>query len=192
MKRVIFLTLLVLLVFCVGVNATAGGKKTMEIKFAMTKLPENVEQFTSMPEFGFSTPAQTAALFIVAMTAYPHDKEACHAMIDSIKGPQKLSQSEKSFIRDRMASKADYIGKAYFKGATPQNNYTPAMPYTVIVEENAYTYQQAGYAKVYVKTAGADSPRPVMLRQKGSEWFLWEFFGPLTDIRIPAGKDPWS
>ena len=42
--------------------------------------------------------------------------------------------------------------------------------------------------------AGADSPRPMKLRQKAStgEWFLWEYSSILSGIRIPAAEDPWS
>jgi hypothetical protein len=169
---------------------TIGSNKGTAIRFA--KLPATAEEFTAMPEFNFSTPFQTAALFIVAICAFPSDPEACYNMIDALKGPQKMNQRERDFIRDRMRSKADYIGKAYFAGATPQNNYTPALPYRVEVNETPHTYDAAGYATVYIKSAGADSPRPVTLRQKGSEWYLWQHEGPLMDIRIPAALDPWA
>jgi hypothetical protein len=157
-----------------------------------TKLPETAEEFTAMQEFNFSTPFQVAALFIVAICAYPNNKEACYNMVDAIKGPQKMNQRERDFIRDRMRGKEQYIGKAYFAGATPQNNYTPTIPYQVIVDEGSHTYDAAGYATVYIKTAGADNPRPVTLRQKGDEWFLWEHAGPLADIKIPVAHDPWA
>ena len=162
----------------------------MDIVFS--HLPETEEAFVSMPEFHFKSPFQTASLFIVALCVYPKNKEICFNMIDALKGPQKLSTREKDFIRERMIGKMDYIGKAYFTGATPQNNYTPSIPYTVVVEENPYTYATEGYATVYIRTQGADSPRPVTLRKKGDEWFLWEHAGLLTGIRIPASQDPWA
>ncbi len=155
-------------------------------------LPKTAEEFISMPEFGFTTPFQVAALFIVAICAYPENRNECYNMIDALKGPQKLSGMEKQFIRDRMMGKAEYIGKAYFTGATPENNYTPDHPYTVVVEESANTYAEHGYAKVFLRTNGADSPRPVKLRKKGENWFLWEHTGPLSDIRIPRAQDPWA
>ena len=53
---------------------------------------------------------------------------------------------------------------------------------------------EPGYLRVFLKTAGADSPRPMKLRQKAStgEWFLWEYSSILSGIRIPAAEDPWS
>ncbi|NLE56696.1 MAG: hypothetical protein GX617_17315 [Lentisphaerae bacterium] len=155
-------------------------------------LPKTAEEFISMPEFGFTTPFQVAALFIAAICAYPENRDECYNMIDALKGPQKLSVMEKQFIRDRMMGKAGYIGKAYFTGATPENNYTPDRPYTVVVEEDPYTYAEAGYAKVFIRTSGADSPRPVKLRKKEEQWFLWEHAGLLSDIRRPRAQDPWA
>jgi hypothetical protein len=162
----------------------------MEIIFKT--LPETVEAFKALPEYGFKSPFQVAALFVAAVCAYPKSPDACYAMVDALRGPQPMNQREKDFIRDRMRSKADYIGHAYFSGATPANNYQPNTPYTVVVEENAHSYDAEGYVTVYLKTAGADSPRPVQLRKKGEEWFLWEHSGPLADIRTPAAKDPWA
>lgn len=62
------------------------------------------------------------------------------------------------------------------------------MPYTVEVKTNAYTYQEEGYARVMITCGGADSPRPMTVRQKAStgEWFLWDYKGPLSGIKTPA------
>ena len=55
-------------------------------------------------------------------------------------------------------------------------------------------YWQCEDLRVFLKTAGADSPRPMKLRQKGStgEWFLWEYSSVLSGIRVPASEDPWA
>ena len=42
-----------------------------------------------------------------------------------------------------------------------------------------------------LRSSGADSPREVMLRRKGEQWFLWENY-LLPDIRVPAALDPWA
>jgi hypothetical protein len=145
-----------------------------------------------MQEFDLSSASSTAALFIVAICAYKHDREECYSMIDILKGPQKLSVIDKNFIRDRMMVKSDYIGEAYFNGATPENNYTPSLPYTVSLIDGPYSYVEDGFATLYIKTKGADSARPVKLRKKGDDWYLWEFAAVLADIRKPHAEDPWK
>ena len=93
-----------------------------------------------MEEFNLNTPFQTAALFIVAICAYHEDKDAAYEMIDMLKGPLKLNEQDKRFIRDRMRGKSEYIGKSYLLGADSENNYTPEPPYTVNIIETPYTY----------------------------------------------------
>ena len=51
---------------------------------------------------------------------------------------------------------------------------------------------EPGYLRVYLRTAGADSPRPMRLRKKGENWYLWEYSSILTGIRMPAAEDPWA
>jgi hypothetical protein len=169
-----------------------GCKKGEHMIIEISTIPKNVEEMRAMKEFYFSSAFQVAALFILAISNYSISPENCYEMIDALKGPVKMNQYEKNFIKDRMRSKADYIGKAYFVGATPSNNYTPSLPYRIVVEENSHSFDTDGFAIVYIKTSGADTPRPVTLRRKGNEWFLWEHAGPLADIRKPASQDPWA
>lgn len=162
------------------------------MQFQFSILPKTDSELKAMPEFGFDSPFRVAALLLAVLCAWPDDREACYQMIDTLKGPQKMSPMDKQFIRDRMMDKGDYLGKAYFEGANPENNYIPDQPFTVEIEENPYSYDNAGYARLLVRTKGADSPRQITLRQKGDEWFLWEFPAILSDIRKPQAEDPWA
>ena len=98
---------------------------------------------------------------------------------------------DKSFIADRFRD-ADYVPRSYFKGANPQNNYNPSQPYTVTVFENPYSYDTENYAKLFITSGGADSPRNVMLRKaKDGKWYLWEQY-ILVGIRQPESTNPWA
>ena len=46
--------------------------------------------------------------------------------------------------------------------------------------------------RLFLRTPGADSPRPIRLRRKGDQWFIWDYPGILSGIRIPAKEDPWQ
>lgn len=158
--------------------------------FVFAKLPENVEELKGIPEAVMETPFQTAALAVAVLCYYEKDKDATFEMLDFLKGPQPLSPMDKQFIRDRLAGKG-YKTFSYFKGSGPQNNYVPTEPYTITVSDNPYSYTNEGYAVLYMKSSGADSPRPVTLRKKGNQWFLWQI-SFLADIRTPAADDPWA
>lgn len=136
---------------------------------------------------------KVAAYAVAALARYEQSPADSYAMLDALLGPRPLNGADKQFIQDRFRGKA-YLMRSYFKGATPKNNYTPSQPYTVEVQTNDYTYQQEGYARFLITCGGADSPRPMTLRKKGStgEWFLWDYKGLLSGIRTPAAEDPWA
>ncbi len=154
-------------------------------------LPETLEAFKVMAEAKQDTPFGTAALTVLAFCVYPKNKELSLQMLDFLRGPRPLSVMDKQFIADRFRDK-DYVPRSYFEGATPQNDYQPAEPYTIAVSENPYSYQNEGYATLYITSGGADSPRSVQLRlAKDGKWYLWEQY-ILADIRKPECENPWA
>ncbi|MBQ7715320.1 MAG: hypothetical protein IJT70_05565 [Clostridia bacterium] len=158
--------------------------------FTFAKLPENVEELRALPEAELKDPYATAALTVAVLCHYEKSADETCEMLNFLKGPRELSPFEKQFLRDRLVGKA-YVPRSYFAGTSPQNNYTPSTPYTVTVSENPYSFNTEGYATLWIKSSGADTPRQIQLRAKGDVWYLWENF-LLPDIRVPAELDPWA
>lgn len=158
------------------------------------RLPKNLQEMKELEYASLSKPEYAPALFLAAVKAYVIDKEAAYEMIQFLQGPREFTNADKQFIRDRMMDKADYIVESYFKGSTVENNYTPTLPYTVSLTENPYSYSEEGYVKLFLKSAGADSARPIKVRLKPStgQWFLWEQSSILMGIRVPVSKNPWA
>ena len=171
-------------------NAVSNvGNKSEDIVFS--KLPDTLEEFKALSQAALSTPFDTAALTVLALCFYPENKELSLSMLDYLRGPRPLSPMDKQFINDRFMDK-DYVPRSYFNGATPDNDYLPSEPYTIKVSENPYSYDEEGYAKLYLTSGGADSPRYVQLRKaKDGKWYLWEQF-ILSDIRKPESTNPWA
>lgn len=166
-----------------------GGNKS--VKIILSSLPESYEAFTALPEAKMDNPFSTAALTVLAFCFYPENKDLSLKMLDFLRGPRPLSVMDKQFIADRFRDK-DYVPRSYFEGATPNNNYLPSEPYSITVSENPYSYQNEGYATLYVTSGGADSPRSVQLRlAKDGKWYLWEQY-LLADIRKPESENPWA
>lgn len=167
--------------------SSANGQTTFEF----ASLPQNVEELKAMPEANLSTPFEAAALTVLALIQYPNNADASLEMLNFLKGPQPLSNYDKSFLKDRFKTGA-HIPRSYLHGAVPVNDYTPTQPYRITVSENPYSYAEEGYAKLFISSGGADSPRPIKLRAKsGTTWFLWEQF-LMVGIRIPVSEDPWA
>lgn len=130
--------------------------------------------------------------FLAALLLFDRDKDAGTAAMNALRGPRPMSGYDVQFLRDRLRGKS-YLPLAYFNGATPQNNYTPLKPYTLqVLPDSRPKDIEPGYLRVFLKTAGADSPRPINLRQKGTYWYLWEYSSVLSGIRIPVQDDPWA
>ena len=165
----------------------------MEYAVTFSALPRTLAELKAMPEASLHKPVEVVALTVAALAAYPESRDECYAMLDYLRGPRPLSPMEKQFIRDRFMDGKDYIPRSYFTGATPDNDYTPVLPYTVCLKDSASQFAEGGYRKFDVYCGGADSPRPVTLRTKPStgEWFLWEQ-SLLVGIKIPKSSDPWA
>lgn len=167
----------------------SAGNKTEAIVFPT--VPDTFEGFTALPQASMSTPFETAAMAVVALCVYPHSPETSIRMLNFLRGPRPLNGQEISFIKDRFRAK-DYVPRSYFMGATPQNDYTPQQPYTIQVKSDHNSFLNQGFAKLFIPSGGADSPRPIQLREaKDGKWYLWEQY-LLTDIRQPESANPWA
>lgn len=194
MKRILsiacFAAMAWLLAGCgaLGQGSLSGGIKT----YTFYNLPESLQDLQALPEANMKDPYGVAALTIAALCRYETNPDACYEMLDWLKGPEDLSNYERQFIRERLQGKG-YKPRSFFQGATPANSYSPTQPYKLTPVSNPYTFQEDGWATIYLRSGGADSPRPIKLRQKKStgEWFLNDI-QCLSDIRTPANEDPWN
>ncbi len=175
-------------------NATksVGKGRNHTETFTFTSLPTSVAELQAMPEAKLDSPFKTTALTLAVLCNYEHNPDATIEMLNFLKGPGEVSGFEKQFIREHLGSDV-YKARSYFEGATPQNSYTPNNPYKIAVIENPYSFDNENWATLYVKSGGADNPRPMRLRKKPStgEWFLVEI-QCLADIRLPVEEDPWA
>ena len=175
-----------------GKVAKAAAKAIGTRTFSFPSVPQTVEELKAFPEAALTDCYAVAALSAVALLRYEADPDGCFAMLDFLKGPEPLSNMEKSQIRDRMSGKG-YKPRSFFAGATPENNYTPSTPFTIRVAANSYSFDNDGWATLWLKSGGADSERSVKLRKKPStgQWFLNEI-QYLSDIRLPVAEDKWA
>lgn len=162
----------------------------MRIEFK--KLPESSAEFKALPQTDLTVPENTCALFLCALNLYVKNRRDGLDALNLLRGPRPLAPIDAQRIRDRLMDK-EYLPLAYFEGATPANGYTPNVPYVldVLPDPRAYAGED-GYTSRYLRTPGADSPRPMTLRRKGDAWYLWEYSSIYLSIRRPAAEDPWA
>lgn len=167
-----------------------AGNSTQTFTFA--SLPESPEQLQALPEAALDTPFRTAALTVCALCAYAANRDIGIRMLDILRGPRPLSGLDISFLNDRFRDSGAYIPFSYFAGSSPENDYTPASPFTVTVQAGPYADANPGYKKLHIKSSGADTPREIVLRKAGNGcWYLWDQF-LMVGIRQPKSADPWA
>lgn len=163
-----------------------------ERTFSFESLPLSAELYHPLIEENSHDPYALVALTVVALSLYALDPEVAFAMLAELKEPSQLTPSERRFIADRLDEGKDYKPYSYFVGALPQNNYRAEKPYLLKVFERKDSFQDEGYATLYLQSGGAASPRMVRLRKRSDgSWALWEEF-LLADIIAPKKDNPWA
>ena len=114
--------------------------------FTFTALPESLAELQATPEADLDTPFKTAALTVCAICAYAADREIGTEMLNWLRGPRPLSPFDISFLNDRFRE-GYHVPFSYFAGATPENDYTPKVPFTLTVEAGPYADANPGYSR---------------------------------------------
>lgn len=176
-----------------AVKEVTKKASSKEEKFVFSSLPTSVAELKALPEASLDSVFKTAALTMAVFCNYEKDPEETFAMLDVLMGPEPMSPMDKSRVKDRLAGKY-YKPFSFFEGATVENNYTPNTPYKITVSQTPSSFTEENWATMYVKSSGADSPRPIKLRKKPSsgQWFLYGVPPCLADIRIPKSEDRWA
>lgn len=140
----------------------------------LESVPKTVEDFITLRNNLASTPEGGAVVFIVALAMYQENPSVGEQCLVIAVDRSKLSPGSvyKGFALDGISmsrlkeqvKRYPYIANSYFKGATPENGYKTILPTSVELSENAHSGDRSGDEfKVFVKSYGADSPRPISL-----------------------------
>jgi len=164
---------------------------------ALDDLPSDVQEFLALRDDLSGTPAGGAAVFVVALALWSRDPAlgtAClTAALDAshlVDGPEGISGKQPAplvlrNLRERLGSAA-HVVRSYFAGTSPQAGYAWPQELSIRVLEPAGSVGPAD-AKVFVRSTGADSPRPVrvVLSPKG-HWKAREWSSLEVGVRAPA------
>ena len=78
----------------------------MAEKIVFGKIPESMEEFLSLPQAQMKTPYETAALAVLALSVYPENKELSINMLDAVKRPKQLTQTDTQCSADHIRRRA--------------------------------------------------------------------------------------
>lgn len=104
-------------------------------EITLERLPATAEELAAMPQAALTVPEEVAALTIAALARFPENQEDAVRMLDFLRGPRPLNGIDKQFLKDRFRGK-EYLMRSFFAGSSPENNYTPSMPYRSCIRES--------------------------------------------------------
>ncbi len=161
------------------------------------KFPTDADEFLSVYTALGENPSGAAVCLIIALIEYTKNEEAGKKMLSMLMDPSRLVkrgdgikelfQSDLRFISLQSKGK-EYMFRSYVLGTSPENSYEiEKMPAVFEFSSNKYSDAQGDNKfKLFVKSSGAASPRPVTLsRQADGYWKAFEFSSLLLDIKKP-------
>ena len=187
MKTSLFL--LMVLSF-LGVNA----QKTVTVD----KLPTSTEEFIKFRDEIAQTPEGGAVAFIVASILYSKDPNMGRECVVIQTDMSQVQQSNSGYKGYNLTSSNDFqlkqidsrkhIPFSYVQGTSNESGYAvPAGAMKFKIERSVKT--DDGKTKVFVWSTGADSARPITLRQNDKGvWKAHEFSSLMVGVRPPVVK----
>ncbi|MFN8670502.1 MAG: hypothetical protein U0457_00270 [Candidatus Sericytochromatia bacterium] len=140
-------------------------------KYSSISKPEDLVKIFLDNIFGYLDPAKkdkSAAIIAVLINAPTWETQA----------------GSLSFFRTKLKD-MPYIFRSYAKGSSPENNYQ-MNPDNYEIEITKSEKVDDATQKVFIKSSGADYPRPVTLKKtKEGFWIVHEFSSLYVDVRKP-------
>ena len=176
------------------VMSAAGSIGNRAETFTFAALPESLAELRALPEAALDSPFQTAALTVLALCAYAADRNIGQEMLNWLRGPRPLNGQDISFLNDRFRETERLTCPSpTLRARLPKTTIRPPCPIPSGSRAAMSPEREPGYMKLFIPCGGADAPRPIDLRQRGSDgkWDPWEQY-LLTGVRTPKAADPWA
>ncbi len=175
---------------------------------AQAELPKSLEQFQQQITTQAKDPKGAVRLWFDAVYVFlTVDKELGQKLILEMDRYKEWDSRSFRTFRQQIAEKP-YIMFSYAKAATPENKYEfDPKAYELTFGDNINTKpfadkEEGEYVKLFIKSNGADLPRPItLMRNKRGEYKFYEFSSLYVGVRppkmpvifgasIPESKDP--
>lgn len=171
------------------------------MEITVDQFPGSIDEFVAMRDKIATTPEGGAVVFAIALALYGKDQTTGLAALTVAADKSRLSTgnaykgftllaSDYSLLKMQI-EKAPYIGNSYVLGTGYENGYELSSgPLRFELSDNAYSGDKAsGRYKAFIRSTGADSPRPVTLQvnDKGI-WKAFEWSSLIVGIKAPSKK----
>ncbi len=164
------------------------------LKVSVKAIPGNADEFSELTAEMPNTPEGAAARMVLALTLYCADQGAGEIVLTMVvhpgqlapgSGESKLSKRSLDLIKNQIGGRPNRM-HSYFTGTSPEQSYQlPQPPYSLEFTTNPHSGRaEEGRIKLFIKSSGADSPRPITVQTDSSgTWKAAEWSSLLSGIR---------
>lgn len=165
-------------------------------KLQIQKIPTTLKEFKVMYKELAGTPRGAATCFVIALKIHTTNSELgkqclvrCinNKVLNKTDDGWKLRKGNARLIKDQL-KQHPYLPDSYFVGSNPANGYQAKAPYYLKFKKKPTRKElQEGRFRLFVKSFGADSARPLTLVQTKSRktWKIHEWSSLIVGIRAP-------
>lgn len=184
-----------------GVGNPLIADENSEETITIPAIPETVDEFVELRNSIAKTPEGGAAVFVVALIKFTEDPGlgeifltiALHrsALIKSARGYKGFRPGNSIQYHMTRIKRRPYMVRSYVKGATPENGYElPESDLQIALSRNRYSKRGDDYIKIFVDCSGANSARPVALKENDrGYWKAYEASSLYLDVVPPVTDD---
>ena len=163
-------------------------------KIELNSIPGDFNSYVELELELPATPEGAAARMILALTLYTVDQKAGESALAGAvhpgqlapgDGEKRLSKRSLDLIKNQIGGKT-YHMHSYFSGTSPDTGYKlTEPPYILEFSTNPHSGRlEDGKIKLFIKSSGADSPRPITLETDASNaWKAAEWSSLLSGMR---------
>jgi len=174
------------------ISESGFDEEASQTTVSINRIPHTLSKFLELREQIAHTPQGAVVMMIVAFRIYQqYPVEGMKCLTANSTYPligqapnnpgsyEGNAMNNTTTLRQRL-NELSYLSFIYYKGASPANGYTPDIPpYQVEMFTNPHSYISSTDGsmriKLFVKTLGADSARPVTVRKTGELYSVTEY-----------------
>lgn len=193
-----FMKQIICIALCLAALFPLYAQSPAQDVISFDTIPSTMEKFLALRNTIANTPEGGAAIFAAALVMYSRDNQLGLQALTIALDRSNLSTATDVYKGYTPNSSAmyhitnnlkprPYLARSYVMGTSPANKYAiPAGSVRIGVSRNAYSTQPNGDIKVFVDCSGADSPRPIILRENNRGlWKAVNYSSLFVGIRKP-------
>jgi|GEM_PF-3399432 len=213
MIRIAMILSVLSLSLCLGCSAStqrkierdftkAGEEEIAKTHFSVKRIPVSVDEFLVFRDEHAESAEGAAATFALALVVYADNNPLGMQCLTIAIHPEMLDDDEESGVyKGKRPRRADmsafasriaanpYIAYSYLSGTSPDSAYEiPEGELTIVTKDGT---EYGDDVRCYVYSSGADSPRPIRLRENNEGiWKAVEWSSLTSGIKKPKDLSP--